>query len=96
MHAQVGRLEAEVSRLRCELAYARSQPTSPAPQAGAGGNGSGGDGSGAPEPDPRLQNAAAEQELAALAPRVAVPQLDFAVDQFVCVGASRCVAASCL
>ena len=83
MYAQVCRLEAEVTRLRCELAYARSQPASPAPQAGSGGNGSGGD----PNADPRLQSAAAEQELAALAPRVAVPRLDFAVDQFVCVGA---------
>ena len=87
VHVQVRRLEAEVSRLRCELAYARAQSSSAQSQAGPGGNDSSGIGCGSRSPDPGRQDAAAEQEQAALAPRVAVPQLDFAVDQLVCVGA---------
>jgi len=80
--AQVRRLEAEVGRLRAELARARAaagssagasaRPSAPGPEAG---------------PGPGWEREAAAQERATLAPAVPVPQLDFAVDQLICVGA---------
>jgi hypothetical protein len=84
---QERRLRAENARLRRELALAHANAERAAMGAATGPSGSSPTGSGAS--GDYYATAAAAQEHAQLAPAFQIPSLDFSVDQFFCVGATR-------